>query len=177
MQRGSTLRDPEPYLLDDVSWDLLWPLDGVHGGLAGEDVSLGGWNPSGPLENLPEDEKTEVDGDTDVGGEEGLEFKGSEGIEAVEEDDDGEEDEGDPGEVRLEWGLEDESVTVDTLGLEGGMEADVRNQNADPVEEGGNGGEVLEPDEDLRRAGGGGHEGEERDGGSHTDGIDWDTPG
>lgn len=56
------------------------------------------------------------------------------------------------------------------------MEADVGDQDADPVEERGDCGQVLEPDEDLGRAGGGSHEGQEGDGCSDADGIDWHAP-
>ncbi|EZF74120.1 hypothetical protein H105_04130, partial [Trichophyton soudanense CBS 452.61] len=175
-RKEKRLCDPEPYLLEDVSGDLLWPLDGVHGGLSGEDIRFGGRDPAGALENLPEDEEGEVEGDADVGGEEGLEAEGLEGVEAVEEDDDGEEDEGDPCEIGLEGRLEEEGVAVDALGLESGVEADVGDQHADPVEERGDGCQVLEPDEDLGRAGGGSHEGQEGDGCSDADGIDWHAP-
>lgn len=61
----------------------------------------------------------------------------NEDVKAVEEDDEGEVDERDPGGVGLEGGFEDERVAVDALGREGFVELDVGNLNGAPGEEGG----------------------------------------
>lgn len=142
----------------------LRPLDSVEGSLASEQVGFGSTNSTSALEHLPEDVEEEVNGDSDVIGDEVLvaEAAGPD-IEAVEEDDDREEHQRDPGEVRLEGGLEDEGVAVNTLGLESSVEANVRNADGNPGEEGGNGGQVLEPGEDGVGAGRAGHVGEETD--------------
>lgn len=72
-------------------------------------------------------------------------------------------------------GLEDERVAVDTLCLEGPVEAEVGDADGAPGEELGNGGEVLEPLEDDGGTLGDGEVGEEGDGGGDEDGVVWDT--
>lgn len=107
------------------------------------------------LEQLPKHVQEEIDGDSNISGHEFLGAPRTKDVEAVEEDDDGEEDEGEPGGVGLEGGLEDESVAVDALCLEGFVELDVGDADADPAEEGGDCGQVLEPGEDYVGAAGG----------------------
>lgn len=143
----------------------------IQRGLARRDIRLGGIHPLGPLEDLPEEVEQEVDGDADVVCDEVVDAEGLENVEADEEGDYGEEEEGEPGEVGLHRGFEDEGVAVDALGFEGLVELDVGDQDGHPGREVGKGDEVLEPDEDGRGAGGAGEEGEERDGGGNHDAV------
>ena len=57
-----TLRNPEPYSFSPVPGVAFRPLDSIQRSLAGMDVRLGGIAPVGALEDLPEEEETEVDG-------------------------------------------------------------------------------------------------------------------
>ena len=135
------------------------------------EIRLGWVNPFRPLEELPEGIKQEVYGYTDISGDEVVDHKRREGIEAVEEKDQGEKDQGDPAEVGLEGRLEDERIAVDALRFECFVELDVGDRDTDPGEEVGNCHEVLEPGEGFRRSTGAAAEvGEEGDGGSdeHT---------
>lgn len=89
----------------------------------------------GALEDFPKQVKHEINGNADVGGDEVITRPWLEHVEAVEDDDDGEEEEGCIGRVRLEGRFENERVTVDPLCFEGCVESDVRNAYADPGEE------------------------------------------
>ena len=145
---------------------------GIEGGLAGEDVGLGGIDPLGALEDLPEGVEAEVDDDADVVGEEAgdVPVAVDEDVEAVEDDDEGEEDEGDPAEVGLEMRLEDERVAVDALRLERLVELDVRHADGRPGEERGDRRQVLEPLEGGRGAAAAeGEVGQPADGGGDAD--------
>ena len=55
------------------------------------------------------------------------------------------------------------------------MEADVSDGDGHPDEEIGDCDEILEPGEDGRGAGGGGHVGEEADGSCDGDAVVWDA--
>ena len=128
-------------------------------------------NPFRPLEDLPEGIEQEVNGYADVSGDEIVDHEGRKGIEAVEEEDQGEKDQGDPAEVGLKGRLEDERVAVDALRFERFVELDVGDRNTAPGEEVGNCDEILEPGEGFGRSAGSAAEvGEEGDGGSdeHT---------
>jgi hypothetical protein len=57
------LCNPEPDFLSPVPGKAFRPLDSIQRSLAGMDVRLGGIAPVGALEDLPEEEETEVDGD------------------------------------------------------------------------------------------------------------------
>lgn len=127
--------------------------------LSSVNIRLRARDPPRPLEDLPERIQHEVDGNPHVSGDETIHIKGPEDVEAVEDDDDGEEDEGEPCGVGLEGGPEDEGAAVDALGLEGGVEAEVGDRDGDPGEEGGDGAEVLEPCEDSGGARGARHVG------------------
>lgn len=61
-------RNPEPNPLKPILRHNLRPLLSVKRGLAGPNVSLGGFDELGALEELPENEKADVDGDDDVPG-------------------------------------------------------------------------------------------------------------
>lgn len=102
--------------------------------LASEDIRLGRWDPLGPLEDLPEGIEAEVDGDADVCRDKTVDIEGPEDVEAVEQDDDGKEDEGEPGRVWLEGRSEDEGAAVDALGLERGVETNVGDGDGHPGE-------------------------------------------
>ncbi len=146
----TTLRKPEPELLDEVPWDLLGPvcISCVKSRLSGVNVCLGGIDPMRALVDLPEAVQEEVDGDSDVRGDEVLVAPRRPDIEAVEDDDNGEEEEGGIREVWLEWRLEDKGIAVNALSLEGLVELDIRNADTAPGEETGDGCQVLEPGED-----------------------------
>ena len=120
----------------------------IQRGLAGCDIRLLRCQPLGPLEDFPECIQSKVDRDTNVGGDKIIHRPRAEYVKTVEEGDGGEEDEREPGSVGLEWRPEDESVAVDTLGLEGGVKFDVGDADRHPGEETGDGGQVLEPGED-----------------------------
>lgn len=61
-------RNPEPNPLEPILRHNLRPLLSVERGLAGPNVSLGGFDELGALEELPENEEADVDGDDDVPG-------------------------------------------------------------------------------------------------------------
>ena len=179
-RKQNLLRQPEPELLKDVARDLLWPvrISHVQGCLAGEDVRLGGLDPPRTLKDLPERVEQEVDHDTDIGSGKVIDGEWREYVEAVEEDDDGEEDQRDPREVWLEMALEDQGVAVDALSLECTVELEICNADAAPREETGNRRQVLEP---LERLGGTPRPtaqiGEERDRGGDRNSKVWYTTG
>ena len=103
-----------------------------------------------PLEYSPEEVECEINGNSDIVGDEPLVIEAAcDRVEAVEEDDEGEEPESNPGEIRLERRCELHIGAVDTLCLASGVEPDVSNADADPGEEGGDGRQVLEPLEDC----------------------------
>lgn len=131
-------RNPKPNLLRKIPRVLLWPDNRVQGGLAGENVCFGGTDPLGALDDFPEEEQGEVNRDADVGRDEVIFGPRFENVEPVEEDDDAEEEEGGVRDKGLEVRFEDEVVAVDALSLEGLVELDVGNADADPGEEVGN---------------------------------------
>jgi hypothetical protein len=97
-------------------------------------------------------------------------------IKAVEENDDGEVDEGEPGGVWLETTLEDKSVAINSLRLERLVEPYIGEADRAPCEKGGDGDQVLEPTEDCRRAtGANGQVCQSGDGGCDGDAPVWDT--
>ena len=82
---SNPLRDPKPDSLKPVPWEALRPNNRVQSSLAGVDVSFGRIPPLGPLEHLPEDVKQEVDGHSDVVGDEVVDREAAcDGIEALE---------------------------------------------------------------------------------------------
>lgn len=139
---------PEPDPLDHISGITLGPHDGIKSSLATVQVSLRRVPPLRPLEDLPEEEQPEVDGNADIVGDEGIDVKAaSNGVEAIEEDNETEEGKADPREVGLEWGLEDQGVAVNALGSKGLVELDVGNANRHPGEHRTDSSQVLEPGE------------------------------
>lgn len=124
-------------------------MHGVESGFATEDVGFGRVHPLGPFEDLPEGIEQEIDGDADVGGDEVVAKEGLEGVEAVKQDDHGEKGEGEVGRIGLKVGAENQSAPVHALSLQRFVELDVRNGDADPGEQAGDGGQVLEPLEHL----------------------------
>ena len=119
-------------------------------------IRLGTGDEVSAFEDAPEQVKAEIDGNADVVGDESLVIEcGGECIKPVEEDDETEEDACCVTKVGLEGGLEGELVAVNALGLAGVVEANVGDADGNPAEERGDGGEVLEPGENLRGAGGG----------------------
>lgn len=152
---------------------MLGPILSVQRSLARPDIRLGSLDEAGTLEDLPEQEETKVYGNDNICRDEILNvpvrtaFGTSvlcEDGEAVEERDDGEEDQRGPCTVGLEFTLEDESVAVDSLCSESSLEANVCDADGHPCEEGCDGGQGLEPFENGSCAGGYGHVGQETDG-------------
>ena len=89
-------------------------------------------------------------GDADVVGDEGLVIPfASDRVEPVEENDQAEEDAGGVAEVGLEGRFHWQGVAVDALSLASVVKADVGDANADPGEQGRDGGQVLEPGENF----------------------------
>jgi len=126
---------------------------GIQSCLTRCDIRVGCIDEVSPLEDLPEEVEDEEDWDADVGSEEVsnipmLVARANKDIEAVEDNDQAEEDQGNPGQIGLEVRPEHQGVTVNALCLEGGVELDVGQANGAPSEEGGDGGQVLEPCED-----------------------------
>lgn len=132
-----SLCNPKPDLFHYVSRMPLGPVRVrcVQCGLAGEQVHLGRLVPPGALEDFPKCVEHEINGNADVGGDEVIAGPWLEDVEAVEDDNDGEEKEGSVGRVGLEGRSEDERVTVDPLCFECFVELDVRDTYADPSEE------------------------------------------
>lgn len=72
-----------------------------------------------------------------------------EDVEAIEEDDEGEEDQGGPGRIGLEPGLEHKGITINTLRFQCVIELDVGYADRAPGKQAGNGSQVLEPGKHL----------------------------
>lgn len=126
----------------------------VQCGLTGEQVHLRRRVNFGALEDFPKQVEREINGNTDVGGDEVIAGPWLEDVETVEDDDDGEEEKSSVGCVRLKGRFENKRVTVYTLCFEGFVELNVRYTYADPGEEVGDRGQILEPLEHDGRSGG-----------------------
>ena len=90
----TSLAQPEPELLKDVSGDLLRPNFSVKSSLAGPNISLSRVDKLRALEDLPESVQDDEDGNADIGSEKRGELVGApatfglgEHLEAVEDDD------------------------------------------------------------------------------------------
>lgn len=147
------LTQPEPELLQRIAGNLFRPDLGVESSLTAPNISLGGVNLLGLLEDLPEQEQEAENWDTDVGSEEVGELVRAprslgEDLEAVEDDDQSEVHEGNPSKVWLRLTLEGKSVAVNTLSDESLTEVGVSVADGAPCEQLSNGGKVLEPQED-----------------------------
>lgn len=125
----------------------------VHGSLAGEQVHLGRRVPPGALKDFPKDVEHEINGNADISGDEVIAGPRLEDMEAVEDDNDGEEEKGKVGGVGLEGRSKNECFTSYTLCFECFVELDVRDTYADPCEEVGDRGQILEPLENDGRSG------------------------
>ena len=125
------------------------------------DVRLGSRDPFRPLEDFPEQEQCEIDRYAHIRRDEAVHIKflgrAGEDVEAIEHCEQREKDEAEPCRVWLESRLEDETVAVDTLRFERGVELDVGDGDGHPGEEIGDGGQVLEPGEDGGGASRAGH--------------------
>jgi len=186
MQRDrlTNLRNPEPDPLEDVSWNLLWPLAvlGIESGFTSRDVGVSRVDERSPLENFPECVEDEEDRNAQIGSEEigdgpvRVVFANKD-IKSIEDDNDGEVGEGKPGSVWLEPGLENKSVAVNPLSFECLVELYVCNANRAPGEEGCNSGQVLEPVERScsTTVGIDGEIGEASNNGCEEDTPVWDT--
>ena len=172
----TTLCNPEPHSLDPVTRNTVWPDNGVKRSLSSVQISLGRRDKAGALEYSPEEVQAEIDGYADVVGDESLVVPTSGNrVEAIEEDDQAEEDQCRPGEVRLERSAEWQVAAADALGRAGLVEPDVRNVDANPRKQGTYGRQILKPREDgvgARRAR---HVGQESDRAGDQDAPDGDT--
>lgn len=149
------LRNPEPNPLKDVPWNLYRPvlILGIKRSLSSRDISVRRLVHLRALEDLPECEQQEEDWDTDICGKEiryvpSTVVRASKDCESIEDDDHGEVSEGGPSCIWLEMTLEDQGITINSLRLEGMVEENVRNADRAPREQGGNGGQILEPCKD-----------------------------
>ena len=120
-------------------------------------------DPSRPLDHLPHQKQRRENRHAHIRCDEIVQIErlrlARECVEPVQDHDHHEEEQREPGGVGLEGGFEDQGVTGDTLGAQGGVEADVGYRDGHPGEEGGDGCEILEPGEDGGCAGSGGHVG------------------
>ena len=85
-------------------------------------VRLSRVDPRRTLEQFPAEIQRKVNGNANVRRDEIIDVPGAKGVEAVEDDDDAEEDEREPGRVGLEGRFEDERIAVDALGFESFVE-------------------------------------------------------
>jgi len=158
---------------------VLGPHGVVDGVLPRPNVRLGRLDHLRVLEELPGEEQDREDGHVDVRREEVRRREHprlarsllDEDVEAVEDDDDGEEAQREPGRVRLELALEDERVAVDVLREQRLAEAQIRDADANPGEQLRDGDEVLEPEEHLLRAGRARQVRQQRDDGGQRDAV------
>lgn len=171
------LGDPEPHLFEEVLGDLLGPYLGIHGSLAGPNVGLFGLDKGRALEQLPEKVQGDDDGDANVVCDEVLDgpVARCEDGETIEDDNDDKVAEGKVGRVGLEAAPEDQRVAVHTLRNQRLAELNVRDADADPGEQVGQGHECLEVGEGGRAAGRNAEVGQERDRRRHGDGVIGDT--
>jgi hypothetical protein len=172
-QQLHRLCNPEPDLLKEVSGNLLWPNLSIHGCLSRPDVGLGGLDKGFALKDLPEEVEDNVDGDTDVSGDEVIDapLALGEDCKSVEEQDHAEVGQGDVCGPWLPLALHDEAVAVNTLGDQCLAELDVCDQDVNPGDQVGNGAQVLEPVEDGAGTGADAHVGKKRDRGGDKDGV------
>jgi hypothetical protein len=90
--KGEPLCNPEPDLLEHIPRMTLGPDNGVKGSLATVKIRISGVDEVSALEDSPEEIETKVDWDSDVVGDEALVIEAAgNGVEAVEEDDEAEE--------------------------------------------------------------------------------------
>jgi len=159
--KANLLRYPEPDPLKNISWHGNLPLLGIQCSLTTPDICFSWIDEAGALEDLPESVEEEEDGNTNIRGEEigDVPFAVGEDFPSIEEDDDGKVDEGEPGSVWLEWGLEDEPIAIDALSDESGAESQIGDADAAPCEELSDRGQVLKPLEDHVGTGGDGEVG------------------
>lgn len=118
---------------------------GIECRLAGVNVGFRGVNHFGAFEHFPEDQQCEIDGNSDVSRDEFVALPRLEDVETVKNDDHDEERQSAIGHVWLEMRPEYQGISIHSLGPESLMELDVRDTNADPCEQIGNRGQVLEP--------------------------------
>ena len=147
------LRDPKPHLLQPIPRYPPWPMPirRIQGRLPSMNIHLQRPKPPRPLQDLPEHKQSREDGNTNIRRDEVVGVKpfmrGGKSIEAVEEDDDGEEGEAEVSGVWLAPGFEDEGVAADALGFESGAEFEVGEGDGNVGAERGDGGDVQEPGE------------------------------
>lgn len=171
-----SLCDPEPDPLHHIPRHPRRPILRIQCVLTRENVRLFRLQPLGPLENLPEDEQGKIDRNPHVSRHERIHIERPEDVEAVEDCDDGEEDEGEPCRVRLERGSEDQGASIDILGFKSSVEFDVGDRDGHPGEEVRDGGEVLEPLEDDVGARGARHVRQKGYSSCDNDTIIWNPP-
>ena len=109
--------------------------------------------PLGALKDFPKGVEHEINGNADISRDEVIAGPRLEDMEAVEDDDDGEEEKCKVGGEGLEGRSKNERFTSYTLCVERLVELDVRDTYADPCEEVGDRGQILEPLENDGRSG------------------------
>lgn len=144
-------------------------------------IGLFGLDPPCPFENLPEKIKPAVYRYTNIGCDEAVAIKflclARKRVEAIEQSNNGEEAEGEPGCVRLEARFEDKRVAVNALSAQSAMEFDVRKRDRHPGQGCGDCCKVLEPLENDLGARGARHIRQQGDGGGNADAVVWNAPG
>jgi len=110
---------------------LLRPDFVVYCRLACPQIGITALDEAGTFEDLPEQEKTKIDGDTDVSGDKigDMPVASRKDFPTVENNDDAEEDERNPSGVGLSERLEWECITRHALSLEMRMESNIGNTN------------------------------------------------
>lgn len=70
--KNFSLCNPEPDLLDPISWVVLWPHLRIKRSLASPNIRFVRLDELGPLEDLPEEIEAEIDGNSNIRGDEIL---------------------------------------------------------------------------------------------------------
>jgi hypothetical protein len=114
------LSNPEPDLLEEVTRNFFRPDLIINCTFAAPDIGLHGTDEAWSLPDFPDDIEAEEYRNVDVGNEKVLSVEGrNECGEAVEDDNDAEVAEREPGRVWLEARFEDQGVAVNVLGYQG----------------------------------------------------------
>ncbi len=109
-------------------------MDRIERRFAAKDIRFRRVHELGSFQDLPDQEERKVDRNPDIRRDEFVTEKRIEGVEAVEENDDAEEEKGKIRRVGLKGGAEDQRVSVDALRFQGLVELNVRHGDAGPCE-------------------------------------------
>lgn len=139
------------------------------------------FDPPRALKDLPEQVQRAIHRYAHIFGDDvvAIEFLclAGERVEAIEQNNHGEEAEGERGGVGLVARLEDERVAADALSAQSAIKLNIRNRDGHPGQHCGDCCKILEPLEDDLGTSGARHVGEQGDGGSKADAPVWNAPG